>query len=460
MTSPEEAARERRGMPRHARWLWRTGASLGAAVWMLATPITSALAQPSGQPPPLPPPAQPPGAQPPPPPPPAPPALPGPAQLVEPAPPDLSQPVLPPDGQQPAPTPQAPLPTQPALAPAPPPIQLDPAPPPAPAAAARPDERRYHGGAANAYIGANNILRTTHAHVDFDLPVAFLGAESAGFDYTTLHLSVDPTVSLVDSGGHWLYVGTAIGNTFFLDVKAPRGVDNYVFERSLFDNVPLRAGYAHTFVDRDDGLFFRVGPEASVTFPTDAPAYVDLYTALGAKADTYLPLADGDAWNGLFLRGSVRWSHAFLGGEDSLTSSSRVNGAVLVSDTIGSAARFAPRDSISLGIAAWLNVWRDLSVGSAWSLALPFNYPSATEGCLMVTTGCVPTGGPVERNAYTGYMQLSLSYLFARMIWAELAYSNASSELQGEGGIFYSPSASVSVSATLLIDQMVERIRH
>jgi hypothetical protein len=423
---------------------------------MLATAIPSALAQPSGQPTPLPPSAQP-GAQPLPSP--APPAPPAPGQPAEPTPPEPSPPPLPPDGQQAPPGPPAPPPTQSAPAPAPPPTQLAPWPPPAPlAAAARPEERRYRGGAANAYIGANNVLRSTHAHVDLNLPVTLLGAESefGTFDVTTLDLDVDPTVSLLDSDGHWLYVGTAIGNTFILHYKVPRGV-TYVIDQSYFHNIPLQVGYAHTFVDRDDGLFARVGPEASVTFPIDAPDSVDLYTGLGVAADAYLPLAQGEAFNGLFLHGNVRWSHAFVSPTDSLTFTTRTNSSYTVTDSY--TAMFSPRDSISLGIAAWINVWRDLSVGNAWGLALPFNYPSATDGCSQ-QPGCTSIGGPVDHNSYTARVQLSLSYLFARMIWTELAYSNAASEFQAEGGILYSPSASVSFSTTLLIDHMVERIRH
>ncbi|MEJ7731817.1 MAG: hypothetical protein WKG00_21735 [Polyangiaceae bacterium] len=347
----------------------------------------------------------------------------------------------------------------------PPTTQFDPPPPVQPAAAAVPAERRYRGGAANAYIGADNILRTTHAHVDFDLPVRWLGAEAQvpGFDYITLDLSIDPTLSLVNGGGHWLYVGAAIGNTFILDYETPKTPSGstrfrYVVDQSVFHNIPLWVGYAHTFVDHDDGLFFRAGPEASVSIPTEgASDYVDLYTSVSVAADAYLPLRKGEAFNSLFMHAYLGWSHTFLDEEDAPIRFDSPSGSAFTFNS----ASLSPRDAISMGIAAWINVWGDLSVGSAWGLWLPFNYPSATDPCVGVQSGgcaSIP-GGPVDTNSYVGSLQLSLGYLFARMLRAELSYSNASREFQAEGGIFYSPDAVVSLSASLLIDHMVERVR-
>lgn len=401
-------------------------------------------------------------------------ALGQPAEQPQPVAPEVPE-AQPPAGEpvQPPPAPPAP-PAPPPVQPAPPPVQpqqappvavpFAPLPPPAPPAVAEP---RRHGGAAHAYVGADNILRTTHVHLDFDVPVRFLGAESdyPSIDFTTLHVSVDPTLSLVNTDRHWLYVGTAIGNTFILAYKEPESTPSgfdveELIDRSVLANVPFSVGYAYTLVDGDDGQFFRAGPEASLTIPTEGAAdFVDLYSAVVAAADAYVPLRRDDAFNGLFLRANVGWSHTFFAEDDaSLSAIPTRNGAVYSVSQIG----FAPRDNIFLGLAGWINVWRDLSVGTAWGLSLPFNHPSATDPCVGGgPTGCVAIPmDAVNRNSYFGSTQLSVSYLFAQTLWAELAYQNTSSELQREGGIFYSPKASVSLSATLLVDHMVEHIRH
>jgi hypothetical protein len=416
---------------------------------------------PGGQPPPLPPPGAqppplpPPGGQPPPLPPagqpaPSPGQPPAPGQPAPPLqpPPDQPPPLPPPDAPPPLPTPQPP-PTQPTPAQPPPAAQPTPAAPAAPTPTAA-EGPRLRGGAANAYIGADNILRTSQAAAALTLafPSTALGDDSTSL---TLSPTLRPRISAVRSGPHWLWVGTALSGSFVLAHGEEFDVD-----RATIGSLPLEVGYGHTFVETDEGLVVRVGPQAALALPLDESdrLAIDLSTSLALVADVNIPLSRGAWWNGIFLRGSVGWQHTFLDDLQGSVDEGDDTTPVIVQ-------RFIPRDRISLEVAGWINVWEDLSIGNAWSLGLPFNYPPQDEACIPLAGGeCADIpGGTVTGSSYIGTMQLSLGYLFARTVWTQLAYNNTSAENAPEGNIFYSPYATVSVSGTLLVDHLLERLR-
>ncbi|MEJ7731908.1 MAG: hypothetical protein WKG00_22195 [Polyangiaceae bacterium] len=306
---------------------------------------------------------------------------------------------------------------------------------------------RLRGGAANAYIGADNILRTSQAELTLTLPSTVLGGDGT---LLTLTPSLRPRVSVVRSGPHWLWVGTEISG--YLILAESEGFD---VDRAAIGSLPLAVGYGHTFVEQDDGLVVRVGPQASVSLPLDQNdrLAIDLSTSLALVGEVNIPLSRGAFWNGLFLRSSVGWQHTFL---DDLQGgiSQGDESAVFIQ-------RFIPGDRISLGLAGWINVWEDLSIGNSWTLGLPFNYPPPVATCIPLAGGeCAPiSGGVTTGSSYTGTLQLSVGYLLARTVWAQLAYTNTSTENAPEGNVFYSPYATLSLSGTLLIDHLYQRLR-
>ena len=65
-------------------------------------------------------------------------------------------------------------------------------------------------------------------------------------------------MSFVNTRNHWAWVGTDISWNVAVASRKPDPIAPTV----VLEDLPLQAGYAYTFVDRDDGLVLMAGPRA------------------------------------------------------------------------------------------------------------------------------------------------------------------------------------------------------
>jgi hypothetical protein len=325
------------------------------------------------------------------------------------------------------------------------------------------------GGAAIQLLGARNLLRssffnwTTLASTKaLGIGKDYVGAED---DPVRMSFALAPRFSLLDTGKHWLRVGTKLA--FGVDLTKSESTTTTRDVR--FADLPIELAYDYTFLQQKSGLTFLAGPELGVSFPTSSASQsqgIDARTQVGIGAKANVPLLRAAWLNGLFLRGGMEWSHTFSRGNTSFVSSKGVPSRPRVDPLTSSdlsGATFLTHDAVSLRFAAWLNLWGDLSLGNSWGYQLPFRYSPSSSDCVVVASGCVPTvaaSSPIT-NIPTTAFDLSLGYAFARLVWAEIGYSNVSRTLSESGtrrSVFYSPDAQFYLSGTVFLDGAFGRI--
>ena len=127
-----------------------------------------------------------------------------------------------------------------------------------------------HGGAAIQLLGAHNLLRssyfnwTTSASTRaFGLGKDYIGTEDS---QVTMAFALVPRFSLLDTGKHWLRVGTRLAWSVELSNS-----DRTVGKRSvLLADLPLDLAYDYTFLQQPSGLTLLAGPAVGVSFPTSS----------------------------------------------------------------------------------------------------------------------------------------------------------------------------------------------
>ena len=186
---------------------------------------------------------------------------------------------------------------------------------------------------------------------------------------------------------------------------------------------------------------------------------------IGATLDA--PLRGGDGWlDGLFVTVGMDWSHLFSRANQPTGTSADVTlrpRQAVVSSTDQLEGGSFTHDAVSLRLSYWLNLWGDLSFGNAWGYQIPFKYSPGSPDCIKVASGCVqPAQAPSSGSAIpVTAFDLSLGYAFARLVWAEIGYSNVSSSLGEDGtrrSVFYSPEAQFYLSGTVFLDGALGRI--
>jgi hypothetical protein len=328
---------------------------------------------------------------------------------------------------------------------------------PAPAAPAPPTpEDAFRGGAPHLYLGARNLLRTSHFDWTTGLSLELLGGERG---LHTMDFALVPRLSFLQTDDHWAFVGTRVSVAVVLAEDKRSDVDS-----PAFGDLPIDLGYAYTFLQRGDGLVVRAGPRGTVAFPTSPASNaigVYLTTRLGLQIDGNIPLLPGEALNGVFVTGSAGWQHRFTEaqtpvGEDVVRQNA--SGKQFTSDVIS--APYLERDRFTLSLAWWLNLWGDLSLGNGWGIGFPVKYAAEEPVCITITNAPCAEVRPDEQVASLAYstsFDVSLSYLAARLVWIAAGYANSAPSLDSAGkrrSVFHSPAAQVYLSATLLLDRI------
>jgi hypothetical protein len=327
-----------------------------------------------------------------------------------------------------------------------------------------------HGGAAIQLLGAHNLLRssyfnwTTSASTKtFGLGKDYIGTEDSP---ATMAFALVPRFSLLDTGKHWLRVGTRLAWGVELGGGDATTRDHSVVVADL----PLDLAYDYTLLQQPGGLTLLAGPAVGVSFPTSSASRDQgklATTRVGIGAALNAPLRGGDGWlDGLFVMVGMDWSHLFSRANQPTNTSANVAlrpRLDVVSSTDQLAGGLFTHDTVSLHLSYWLNLWGDLSLGNGWGYEIPFKYSPASPACIKVSSGCAqPAPAPSLGSAIpVTAFDLSLGYAFARLVWAEIGYSNVSASLGEDGtrrSVFYSPEAQFYLSGTVFLDGALGRI--
>lgn len=202
-----------------------------------------------------------------------------------------------------------------------------------------------------------------------------------------------------------------------------------------------------------------------------------LWTSLSGSVFHNQKLAGSksDWFPSVFLFGNVNWGHSFsrastpTSTELAVTQRSRqvscndeAGCLSTFSDQLGSVA-FA-HDTLRVGGAFYLTIYKDLSLGNYWDIAELYKYPFA-DTCvnLPTTKGCEPEGRLPDatiRGVVTTFdIQLSYS-LMDNLGRVDLGYTNTSNQL-GENGlhrsVFYSPGAQFYVNLAAYLDGIYDK---
>jgi hypothetical protein len=317
-------------------------------------------------------------------------------------------------------------------------------------------------GASRVALGLPNPLRASR----FDVELAYTpGVPTQGEDLTSAHLgfALQPRWAFVDTETDWAWVGARIGwGLELLDddtTTSPR--------RVRFDDLELQLAYSRTVARTERGLSLLIGPRVAVAFPTSPESRgggVYTHTSLGAGVDLHLPLLRGPWLSGALFSISGAWQHAF----GKLPANS-ILGAPVVYETpagpmpmgIGllDQGRFfgggdlPGRGQGSLVAAAWIHLFHDLSLGTAWGFAQ--GEPLTYGGCVLIGSSSSCTDTKTTFPSPTTIFDVGLGYAIADLVWIAAGYDNTHAVLpnpSSSNGFFHSADARLYFQVSLLGD--------
>lgn len=326
-----------------------------------------------------------------------------------------------------------------------------------PAAAQTTAEAPPPAGASRVALGLANPLRASRFDVDlaFTVPGKTIGSD--GFS-ARLGFAVVPRWAFVDTATDWAWAGARVG----WGVELANSDTTAGLGRVRVEDVEVQAAYSRTVARTPGGLALLLGPRVAVALPASTEsraAGVYVHTSLGAGVDLHLPLGRGPWLSGALISVSGAWQHALgthassVGGPPLMLdlTAPRPSGVGLLDQSRFFAGGDPPgRGKGSLVAAAWIHLFHDLSLGSAWGFAQgePVTYQL---GCSPgIACGAPETRWPQPMTIF----DVALGYAIADLVWVAVGYDNTrvTEGQPGTNGFFHSADARAYFQISLLGD--------
>ncbi|MFT3776318.1 MAG: hypothetical protein QM820_64055 [Minicystis sp.] len=238
-----------------------------------------------------------------------------------------------------------------------------------------------------------------------------------------------------------------------------------------FRDMSIGTGYQHKVYSNADGVSTTPFVSANVILPTSKQSQgTGRYatTSLSAGIQQALPLNSKSDWlSDIFVIGLAGWSHLF---SKSLTA---VNDTIGVQrprmDPTGSAVfndqlsgSSLARNNARFLAAAYLTVYKDLSLNLSTEFLLPVKSAFSEIPCVQLQTGCVALPeSQTALNPITTF-DVGISYTLFNMTRIDLGYQHQTAQLDGGNkgqrrSFFYGPDAAFYTNVSVFIDSILDK---